>query len=262
MTYLQAILLGVLQGLTEFLPVSSSGHLVLAGNLLGIGDDGRGITFELAVHCGTLLSVLIYFRRKIFDLMMAPFHPERIEDRRLIFYLIIGTLPAVAAGLSLKDYFESAYESPLFTSLMLCVTGIILFLPNWLTVSCSELKPRSALLMGIGQAVAILPGISRSGSTIVAGMLAGVKPARAAEFSFLLAVPAIAGAGVLQASEMSQIDNSLIGQYIAGSIAAFALGLVAVYAVLTTVRKGKFQYFGYYCLAVGILGLLYFSLNS
>ena len=268
MSYFQAILLGILQGLTEFLPVSSSGHLVLAGSLLGIGEEGRGVTFELAVHLATLLSVLIYFRRRLFGLVPSLFRPERREDRRLIFHICIGTIPVVLAGLFLKKYFEATYESPLFTSVMLCVTGIILFLPSWLSRGKSELRsnneltPKSALLIGIGQAFAILPGISRSGSTIVAGMLAGVSPAVAAEFSFLLAVPAIAGAGLIKATEMSRVDSSLIGQYIAGSVAAFILGLVAVYAVLTTIRKGKFQYFGYYCLAIGLASLLYFTFRG
>ncbi len=261
MSYFQAILLGVLQGLTEFLPISSSGHLVLAGSLLGISSEAEGVTFELAVHFGTLFSVLIYFRRQISRLVLSVFRPQMMEERKTVFYLIIGTIPAVFAGLFLRDYFENAYESPLFTSLMLCVTGVILFLPYHIAIKKRELKPSSALLMGVGQALAILPGISRSGSTIVAGMLAGVNPSRAAEFSFFLAVPAIAGAGILQAGELSKVDHGLLGQYLAGSISAFIFGLVAVYAVLATIRRGKFQYFGIYCLTIGLLGLIYFSLQ-
>ncbi|MFV1994473.1 MAG: undecaprenyl-diphosphate phosphatase [Verrucomicrobiales bacterium] len=260
MTYLQAIFLGVLQGLTEFLPVSSSGHLVLAEGILGV-NQGGGVTFELALHCGTLFSVLIYFRHELLTMASSLFRPGMRDERRLIALLVIGTLPAVFAGLFLRDYFESAYESPRFTSLMLCVTGLILFLPGWIQRRDGELGVPSALAMGIGQALAILPGISRSGSTIVAGMLAGVNPGRAAEFSFLLSVPAITGAVVLQSGEFTAIDPGLAGQYLAGMISPFVLGLAAVYAVLATIRKGKFQYFGYYCLAAGITGLFYFTFN-
>ena len=164
MNHLEAIILGIVQGLTEFLPVSSSGHLVLAQKLMGVDDPG--VTFELLAHVGTLLSVLIYFRKQLITLTKSLFDSSMAEDRRMIGYLFIGTLPAVVIGLSFKDSFERAYENHTLVSGLLLVTGALLFVPKLLLKKQGEKRVRvpSALIMGFGQALAILPGISRSGS--------------------------------------------------------------------------------------------------
>jgi len=263
MNFFQALILGLVQGLTEFLPVSSSGHLVLTQELMGVEDGG--ITFEVLMHFATLVSVLIYFRRILWQLFLSilpPFKPELAEDRKMIGYLAIGTLPAVVVGLAFKETFEGVYENPQAVSLLLLVTGTILFLPRWLARrGDSSVKLPSALAMGIGQALAIFPGISRSGSTIVAGMLAKTRSSDAAEFSFLLAIPAIAGAAVLELKDMLEegIAREELINYSAGGLVAFVSGLLAIYTVLAAVRRGKFEWFAYYCYAAGIATFCWFK---
>lgn len=256
MSFLDACILGFVQGMTEFLPVSSSGHLVIAEAILKVKQPG--ITLELLVHFGTLLSVLIYFRAQLFTLAKSLFVREMVKERRIILLLIIGTIPAGLAGVLLKDFFEKTFSNPLETSIELIITGGILFLPRLIKHASAGLTIPTAIWMGIGQAVAILPGISRSGSTIVAGMLGGVKPAEAAEFSFLLSIPAIAGAIVLGIPEMAGISSDLLMPYLLATVVSFVFGLIAVYWVLSAVKKGKFEYFAYYCFAIGLFGLYLF----
>lgn len=256
MTYFDACILGILQGLTEFLPVSSSGHLVLAEKLLHVQD--YGVTFELVVHLGTLGSVLIYFRRRLFALVRSLYTGAMIEERRTILYLAVGTIPAGIVGFTLEDFFDRAFDSPALTSAMLIATGAILLSTRFVRSGERNVRFPSALAMGIGQALAIMPGISRSGSTIAVGLLSKVKPAEAAEFSFLLAIPAIGGAVVLKAGDFAALSSDLAGPYLCGLLVALLSGLAAVYAVLETIRRGRFEYFAYYCFAAGAVGLYLF----
>lgn len=256
MTYLDAAILGILQGLTEFLPVSSSGHLVLARALLKV--EPGGITFEVMVHFGTLMAVVVYFRAQILRLIQSLFDKEMKQERAVLGYLVIGTLPAGVVGLTLKEFFETAFSHQGVTSAMLLVTGLILLATRFARKGNSRVGLLSAIVMGIGQALAIMPGISRSGSTIAAGMFAGVEPSKAAEFSFLLAIPAILGATVLEFESLFQLDSHLLGKYLLGAGLAFLVGLFAVYAVMATVRRGKLEYFAYYCFAAGAVGLYLF----
>ncbi len=268
MTLIEALILGLVQGLTEFLPVSSSGHLVLIQKAMGVEDTG--IVFEIFVHFATLLSVVIYFWKILWRMVLSilpPFRPEFARERRMIGFLALGTLPAVVVGLGFRDAFEKAYESPVTVSLLLLVTGTIMFLPRLLSrfkKDPKEVRVGSALIMGIGQAIAILPGISRSGSTIVAGMLSGTKSDDAAEFSFLLAIPAISGAMVLAVKDIvaEGIETALLTSYLAGSLVAFLSGLVAIYSVLAAIRRGRFEWFGYYCFAAGIGFFLWFRFGA
>ncbi len=261
MTFLEAVILGLVQGLTEFLPVSSSGHLVLTQEFMGIDD--KGVTFEILVHFGTLLSVIIYFWRPLWRLVLSivpPFREEYAGDRKRIVYLAIASVPAAIVGFSpLKDVFEGTYEKPAVVGLLLVVTGVILFLPRLMKRRGQrEVGWGSALIMGIGQAFAILPGVSRSGSTIVSGMLAGTKSSAAAEFSFLMAIPAIAAAALLETRHLVEVRADLLGPYVAGAVVAFLSGLAAIYTVLAAIRRGKFEYFGVYCILAGIVCFLYF----
>ncbi|MEM9481795.1 MAG: undecaprenyl-diphosphate phosphatase, partial [Verrucomicrobiota bacterium] len=248
MTHLEAIIVGIVQGLTEFLPVSSSGHLVLSQELMGIDDPG--VTFEVLAHVGTLLSVLIYFRKRLFQMTRSLFDAALAADRKLILLLIIGTIPAAVLGIAFKDLFEKAYENPVLVSGLLLVTGSILFLPRLIRTSGErDLDFKSALGTGFGQALAILPGISRSGSTIVTAMLFKVKPAVAAEFSFLLSIPAIGGAAVFQVKDWLEDNKAGLipadmdyWPYLSGALAAFVFGLLAIYTVLAAVRRGKFEH--------------------
>ncbi len=256
MTYIEAFILGLLQGLTEFLPVSSSGHLVLAQHLFGIKE--QGVSFELLLHLGTLLAVFIYFRVRLLALIKALFDSSMVIERKMIMYIVIGTIPAGLAGITLKQYFESAYNSPFFTATMLLVTGGILLLTKWAPTSDSAVGLKASIIMGVGQAMAILPGISRSGSTIAFGLFGKVRPSEAAEFSFLLAIPAILGATVLEYDNFLQLQSSQIGQYVVGVIVAFVSGWAAVSILMSVVKKGKLEYFAYYCFVVGALGMYLF----
>jgi len=263
-SFFAAIILGIIQGLTEFLPVSSSGHLALTQHLIpGFDVEKTGVVFDLLLHVATLLAVLIFFRKRLYRLTCAVFDRQMVEERRLIFLLFIATLPIVIVGFLLKDQIENVKNYPVAVSALLCVTGLLLFIPGWVKGRAEHgHSTRSAILMGMGQAFAILPGISRSGSTIAVGMLAGVRPSLAAEFSFLLAIPAIGGAMVLKMKDLSSIPSENLAAYGAGMVAAFLTGLLAIYAVLAVIKRGKFAMFGFYCLFIGIGGLIYFSTRA
>ncbi|MBI5265699.1 MAG: undecaprenyl-diphosphate phosphatase [candidate division Zixibacteria bacterium] len=256
MSYFDAIILGILQGLTEFLPVSSSGHLVLGQALLKVKQPG--VAFEVIVHLGTLVSVLVYFRDKIVRLIRSMFDSRMAAERTMLFYLIIGTVPAAVAGLLFKDFFEQLFSAPAVTSGFLLLTGLILLSTRFRKPGNQPMRLGSAIAMGIGQAIAILPGVSRSGTTISTGIWAGARPSDAAEFSFLLSIPAVGGAVILETHELLHIDQSLMGPYLVGALFSFAFGILAVSSLLAVIRRGKFEYFAYYCFAVGLLGLYIF----
>ena len=263
MSLLDAIILGLVQGLTEFLPVSSSGHLVLSQKLLGVEE--QGLTFEVMVHFGTLLSVMIYFWKQLWNMLLSilpPFRKELAKEREMILLLAIASVPAAVVGFSpLKDVFEGTYEKPAVVGLLLMLTGGILFLPRLIAKrqkDSADVGFKSALIMGIGQAFAILPGISRSGSTIVSGMMAGAKSSTAAEFSFLMAIPAIAAAAFLELGHLPK-EGGQLTTYIVGTAVAFLSGLIAIYTVLAAIRRGRFEYFGIYCLVAGLIAFLYFQ---
>ncbi|MEW6049652.1 MAG: undecaprenyl-diphosphate phosphatase [Candidatus Zixiibacteriota bacterium] len=256
MTYFDAAVLGIVQGLTEFLPVSSSGHLVLAEALLHVKKPG--VTLEVMVHLGTLVAVIIYFWKQLWRLMKALFKRTMARERALILYLIVGTIPAGLAGILLKDFFEKTFSNPVETSIELIITGLILLVPRFFRAGTGLVALPSAVVMGIGQAISILPGISRSGTTIVSGMLMKVEPALAAEFSFLLSIPAIGGAILLELNDLFEMEGQVAGQYLFAALLSFIFGLISVYWVLRSVKRGKFEYFAYYCFAAGLLGLYLF----
>jgi len=278
----KAIIVGIVQGLAEFLPISSSGHIVLTQFLLGMRpfpDGGEGdVVFEVVLHLGTLCSVLVYFWPRLWRMTKSLWTKELEEERRWIGLLALATVPAVVLVLTpikfatnaetgasekvtLGDIFERAYDNPVLVSCLLIVTGALLLAPRFIKIQSRKLGWKGALAMGIGQAIAILPGISRSGSSITAGLLSGVDAKKAAEFSFLMSIPAIAGAVVFKLDEFKEkFTSDTMVPYLAGAISAFVVGILAVALVMTAIKRGKFQYFAYYCFAAGITGILYFSL--
>ena len=244
----KAIIVGIVQGLSEFLPVSSSGHIVLTQYLLGIRELGSShqpdLGFEVILHIGTLVSVLLFFRKSLWSLVLSLFDKEMIDERKKIMFLALATLPAVIAALLFKEFFDAVPGKPVVVSALLYVTGFLLFVPRLVKKGGGGVGCKSALIMGIGQAFAILPGISRSGSTIVAGMLSGAKAEKAAEFSFLMSIPAISGGFVLtmkdrieQTGSFSEaLKSCFTGPYLAGAIAAAIVGLLAIYLVMGAVK--------------------------
>lgn len=256
MTYIDAIILGILQGVTEILPVSSSGHLVIAQGLLGVKQPG--VSFEVLVHLGSLLSILIFFRQKIMLLIRSLYDSECQQYRPVILMLIIGSVPAAFFGLMFKDRFEQAFSNPVLAASMILVTGLILVMTRFIPAGEGKVGLKSSFLIGLGQAMAIMPGISRSGTTIAAGLFLRITPEEAAEFSFLLSIPAIGGAALLESRELLALDTALVGQYLVGTFCAFLFSLVSLQTLLSIVRRRKFEYFAFYCFAVGGLGLYLF----
>jgi undecaprenyl-diphosphatase len=266
---IQAVILGALQGLTEFLPISSSGHLVLGESLLKVkfGD----ISFEVFLHLGTFLAVVIYFRHSIWKILRAIYLKTKAiltktsidtyteENWQLFWLIVLGSIPAGLIGVGFKDFFEKAFSSVRTVSLLLLFTGTVLFLTRYFKGIREKLKWADALWVGVAQAIAILPGVSRSGLTISAGIFRRVEPAKAAEFSFLLSLPAVFGASILELKDVLSQSNSNGGLtvYLAGAITALIVGYLAIKFLLGVIKRGKFQYFGYYCFALGFFFLIF-----
>lgn len=267
----EAVIVGVVQGLAEFLPISSSGHIVLTQYLLGIREVGSDhqpdLAFEVILHVGTLISVLIFFRPSLWRLVQALYTKDLVEERKKILWLALATVPAVIAALLFKDFFNAVPGNPFMVSGLLIVTGLVLFVPRLVRGRAEGVGLKSSLIMGVGQAFAILPGISRSGSTIAAGLVSGVKAERAAEFSFLMSIPAIAGGFVLTMKDRMEetgsfgeaLKSCLSVPYLAGAVAAAIVGLLAISLVMGAVKRGKLEYFSYYCFTAGIAGMAFFS---
>ena len=269
MELIKAILLGCIQGATEFLPVSSSGHLVLGSHLLGFQE--QGIIFEVMLHLGTLLSVVIVFRKELFAMVLAPFKVisgrQSADDYHYLswdFYVILGTLPAVVIGLGFKDRIETAFTSVSLVCFMLIFTGLIMIVSRYLPDRAMKINSWRAVVIGCAQALAILPGLSRSGSTIFAGMLLGINRETVARFSFIMSVPAILGAAVLNLKDV--VENppgqETILYLVAGTSAAAVTGYFAIILLLDVIKKNRLPWFGYYCLAVAITGLSVIALNN
>jgi undecaprenyl-diphosphatase len=265
MTILDAIILGFVQGASEFLPISSSAHLVIGQGLLGVHEPS--IFLEVALHVGTLFSVLIYFWRDIVQLISGfvkyltmkaktPF----LNDFKTSLYIIIGSIPAGIAGLLFKDWFEAKFKSPAFCGYMLLITAVVLLLTRFVRTQNRPVNGIRALLVGVAQAVAILPGISRSGSTIATGLFLGITPTLAARFSFLLSLPAVAGASILKFSELagSPLTSGDLIDFGIGALVSFVVGMAAIHYLLKLIAGRKFYLFGFYCLLVGVFTVLYF----
>jgi len=256
------MLLGVIQGLTEFLPVSSSGHLVIAQHLLP-GFSQPGVAFDVTLHLATLLAVVIFFQREIRQLLSGVFTTAATDaDRRqrhLLLLLIIGTIPTGIIGVAGKKIFISLFENLTVVGIMLLVTAALLLLADRVRHNEKTIFQTgwpAAAVVGVVQGLAIIPGISRSGSTIAAGMLLGVRGQDAARFSFLLSIPAILGAVVLSLPDMALVDGGSLPAYLAGGLAAFFTGLASLKMLLAVINKHQLKMFAWYCLAVGALTLI------
>jgi len=256
LTVWKALLLGLIQGLTEFLPISSSGHLVIGQHLLGIQE--AELLFDTGVHFATMGAILFYFRKDIARLFIGFFGKGDLEGRHTANMIILGTIPAVIVGFLFKDFFEDLFNSPQAAAWFLLITGMIL-------LSTLIAKPKKkylwkvkwfdALVVGIAQAFAILPGISRSGSTIAAGLHLGIDRESAARFSFLLSLPAIFGAGILQLKDVISINSTELLPLFSGMLSAGISGYFAIAVMLKIVGKGKLYIFAPYCLILGIVVL-------
>ena len=247
MDFLDALILGILQGITEFLPVSSSGHLVIGQKLLGINVPGNA--FEVILHIGTLMSILVVFWPDIHRLLGDI---KDYNTRIYIFTLLLGTTPAIIVGLLSKDQISSMFDNTHTVALALIVTGIILISSKWFLNKKSDLTLIKGFNIGLAQALAIIPGISRSGVTICTGLMMGLSTKEAARFSFLLAIPAISGAGILTAMDIDKISLGMDVIFV-GFLSSFLVGWAALKWLLNLLKTGKFHWFGVYCLLLGII---------
>ncbi len=270
MTILQSVILGVVQGLTEFLPVSSSGHLVLAEHLLGIQNTGD-ITFEVFVHFGTFCSVVVVFWNDIVAIVrsllnaFSPFqfnkaYYRKHEEFRTAVHVVVGTIPAGIVGWKYEHAISETFSDPKLVAAMPVVTALILFLTGLAKpIKGKKVGFVSAIIIGVAQAVAVIPGISRSGSTMSTALYLRTDPYQAARFSFLLSLPVIAGATLLKTKELVQSGTTLHGLFAlsVGTLVAFVSGYFAIKILLRIMERGQFRWFSLYCLTVGVLGILF-----
>jgi undecaprenyl-diphosphatase len=295
MTWWEALVLGVVQGLTEFFPVSSSGHLVMGQDILGLQIPG--ILFDIVVHVATLVSVCIVYRAKLAQLVMGALGRTEESSWPYILKIVVATIPAVVVGFTLKDWFEARFDDAVFAATMVLVTGCVVWSSRWATgvarLSPLELAPVAvaaaisaaagtwlpflavlalqtllmslsrftaqrevhreptwidALLMGIGQALAIFPGITRSGTTVLTGLWRRIDPIAAAEFSFLMSIPAILGAAVLQVPDVLRAEQMAVSPVAlaAGFLGAALSGIVAIRFFVVLLKRQNFHVFAYY----------------
>jgi undecaprenyl-diphosphatase len=257
---LDAFLLGLVQGLTEFLPVSSSGHLVVFQSLLDIRVPG--VAFEVAVHLATLLSILVALRSRVAGLVAGMVRLEP-ESWRYSGLLALATVPAAVVGVGAGEVVEGLFDAPAVAGFGLLVTGSFLWTSRAALSRSPAGRPgwKEAVLMGLAQALAIIPGISRSGATVIAGLWLGLAPEEAAAFSFLMAVPAIAGAAVLKLPELMGGGGLGPEPLLVGGVVAGLAGVLAIRTFLRMLKNQSFHRFGPYCLGVGFLFLLFLALR-
>ena len=272
MTFLSSFLLGLVQGIAEFLPISSSGHLAIAQNLLGMSDAGTVPEFfDVLLHLGTLVAVFVAYWADIKDMVLEFFRgagdlihhstPNPVPPaRRLILRIILGTLPLFVV-LPVKDAVQSLSNSMVFIGAALIVTGVLLFVSD--RVKKGRKNERTAtwldvLIVGLGQAIATMPGISRSGMTITTGCFVGFERKFAVRFSFLLSIPAVLGANILSLADAAKagINWAEVPVYLVGVVTAAVVGYLCIRLLRFIADRGKFGAFAYYCWAVGVLTLV------
>lgn len=267
MNILQGIIIGIVQGLTEFLPVSSSAHLVFAQNLLGVKSS---LAFDTFLHLGTLIAVLWFFRWDIIkmlkswwlsigDILQGRFREGFYEDpyKRLAWYVILATIPVGFVGVFFEDSVDALFSGALYVpAFFLFVTGTILYLSQRMpsgNINYNNITKKEALFMGLGQACAILPGLSRSGTTIAAGLTIGLDKEFAAKFSFILSIPAILGAFVLQVKDIGSAMDANFLPVVLGFIASIVAGYLAIKWMLDLIQNRSLDIFSYYCWLVGLI---------
>ena len=274
-TYLQAIIMGLVQGLAEFLPVSSSGHLVLSKFILG-AELGTSALFEILLHVGTLLAVFVFYWKDVLNLIkeglllikdsfLFVFKRKKFDlylERKMVVFIIVASIPTAILGLLMEVFLEDLFlSSVVAVGFALLVTGTMLMLIRKMPKSdktLEEMKGRDAFTIGLVQGIATIPGISRSGSTVTAGLFCGLDKEFAFRFSFLMSIPAILGAAVLKMMDVNISDlTANAGPYAVGMIVAAVVGYASIRWLKNLIQKDQFHYFGYYCLAVGLISIVY-----
>ncbi len=260
MNLFDAILLGIVQGITEFLPISSDGHLAIVQHLLSDFHQ-PGLLFDVMLHVGTLLAIILYFARDITGLATALFRKDADarRDRHLLWLIVAASVPTAIIGLALKSLVEQWVENMAVVGGMLLVTGTLLFISERYRRGgqrgVAALTLTDAVLTGIAQGLAVLPGLSRSGSTIATLLFRGVSGETAARFSFLMAIPAVGGAALLSLRDLDALPTADLPAYLAGTGVAFLVGLLAIRMLLGVIRRQRLVWFTFYCWLAGALVL-------
>ena len=263
MNWIEAFILGLVQGLTEFLPVSSSGHLIIGKELLGVQvNPDAETTFEVLVHCATVLSTIFVFREEIWKLVQGLFKFQMNDETQYVIKICVSMIPVMIVGLFFKDEVKSFFgEGVVLVGWMLLITAILLTLTHFVKFRQEkEISYLNAFIIGVSQAIAVLPGLSRSGATISTGLLLGNKRADIARFSFLMVLVPILGEtflSVLGGDFSPKVSGIPISAMIAGFLAAFISGLLACKAMIAIVKRSKLVYFAAYCALVGAMALIW-----
>lgn len=259
---LKVMLLAVIQGVTEFLPVSSSGHLVLSKHFLGL-DATTGATLEIVLHAGTLVSILVFYWKHLMQLAAGVFKGEK-NAIRFVMLVLLGCIPAIVLGFSAKDGLEKAFSDPRFVSCTLMATGVFLISTHFAKPGAKPVGWLSGLVIGLAQAVAMLPGISRSGSTIGMARFLGIEPKEAAEYSFLMSAPLLAGVSLLALLDICRngntSGNSALEMALGFAVSAI-VGYFSIKWLVSLLQRGRFWWFGVYCLGMGVFTFLLFSFS-
>ena len=267
MEWFEALILGLVQGLTEFLPVSSSGHLAIGKALLGVEPSGD-LIFEVTVHAATVLATIVVFRKEIWKLLCGLFKFKYNDETDYIAKLCVSMIPVFVVGMFFKDQVEAAFDSMRVVGVCLLVTAVLLTLSDWLSARVRAAVKESrnginfwqAFVVGIGQACAVLPGLSRSGTTISAGLLSGVKRESMAQFSFLMVLVPILGETFLDVVDGDMVASAVGAlPLLVGFVAAFLSGLFACRVMIALVRKAQLKWFGLYCALVGLSVLIFLA---
>jgi len=255
MDVFQALILAVLQGLTEWLPVSSSGHLAIAQQLMGTGPQ---VLFDIFLHFGTLIAAVAFFWNDLWKMAKSVFRLDfKSEHGRLFLFMVIASVPTAIIGFSFKGFFEGMFSSMPMIGGALIITGIALLLSERFRMKGKTLGVFQSLIIGIAQGIAVAPGISRSGATISAGLALGIDKETAARFSFLILIPAVLGATIFELKDAMEIRQAVDPLLIAAGTAMSAIvGYIAMRAFLGFVKKGKLDVFAYYCLALGAITVI------
>ena len=257
MDWIEALILGIIQGLCEFLPVSSSGHLEI-GKVILLKEIKEDISFTLVVHTATVLSTIVVFRKDILNLIKGSLTFNWNSETQYLSKIILSMIPVVFVGLFLKDELEQLFNGNLIlVGSMLLITSVLLIYTFYVKPKDGNISFSKAIIIGIAQAIAVLPGISRSGSTIATALFLGIKKDEAARFSFLMVLLPILGATAKEFLDGGIYNESIdLNVLTVGFIGAFISGLIACNWMLKIVKQGKLLYFGYYCLIVGLIALI------
>lgn len=244
MTIWQSLILGIMQGITEFLPISSSGHLILAEAAFNLEIESL-TSFDILLHIGSLIGIIVYFRKKIMEIFL--------KDKKYIGYLIIGTIPAAVVGFTFEDTINTVFREVFPVGIAMLATGALFLISEKFKLKNKNINTKNSLLIGIAQMFALIPGISRSGSTMATGLLTGLERTKAAEFSFLLGAIAITGAGVLQINNINELPSA--NTSVIGTLASAVTSYFAIKFLMKFYKNNTLKPFAYYLFFIGVIAI-------